>query len=216
MASVTKNPAASGGPISPDSHCLRIASPPGIGSPDCADHPFVHGRDSSIATKIIAQIGGSGALTAGSWSNAAFTVISERGCPRRWPDGPASLVWPGSYGHRSRLITGDWDPAGAGARLSAGEGDGKGIEAGDTVKVPEIGRPDAPSAVMAVAATSRSCAPMSCPAAASSAQMRACARAARRPLSRQTGVVTGALAGASEVGCAAGLVRQRIDGAAGQ
>jgi hypothetical protein len=58
MAPATKNTAAPGGPISPDSPCLRTASPPGIGSPDCADHPFVRGRDSSIATKIIAQIDG--------------------------------------------------------------------------------------------------------------------------------------------------------------
>jgi len=41
-------------------------------------------------------------------------------------------------------------------------------------------------------------------------------RGAGYPPARQAGVVTGALAGAGEVGCAAGLVRQRIDGAAGQ
>jgi hypothetical protein len=32
---------------------------------------------------------------------------------------------------------------------------------------------------------------------------------------RQTGFVTGALAGAGEVACAVGLLRQRIDGAVG-
>ena len=36
------------------------------------------------------------------------------------------------------------------------------------------------------------------------------------PCPAHTGVVAGALAGASEAGCAAGLVRQRIDGAVGQ
>jgi hypothetical protein len=35
------------------------------------------------------------------------------------------------------------------------------------------------------------------------------------PPARQTGVVTGALAGAGEVAGAAGLLRQRIDGAVG-
>jgi hypothetical protein len=36
------------------------------------------------------------------------------------------------------------------------------------------------------------------------------------PSARQTGVVTSALAGAGEVAGAAGLLRQRIDGAVGQ
>ena len=35
-----------GRPISPDGPCLRTASPPGISSPACADHPSDRGRDS--------------------------------------------------------------------------------------------------------------------------------------------------------------------------
>src|SRR5271169_1010980 len=81
MASTTKNTAAPGGPISPDSPCLRTASPPGIGSPDCADHPFVRGRDSSIATKIIAQIGGSRATAATSDHHAARLVFQNASDP---------------------------------------------------------------------------------------------------------------------------------------
>jgi hypothetical protein len=72
--------------------------------------------------------------------------------------------------------------------------------------------------VMAVAAASRSCAGVlpGCGEFGPDARVRTSGETALVPPARQTGVVTGALAGAGEVGCAAGLVRQRIDGAAGQ
>ena len=102
MTSEARNTAAPGGPISPDGPCLRIASPPGIGSPARAA-PGTAGAGAVLAGRlyprkddVLRRSGGDGGVVSANYD--AIIAPAGAGRPRDRGGSPRGRAGPGRPG----------------------------------------------------------------------------------------------------------------------